>query len=1124
MLFRRHTALLTGFLLLLAGFVPLQAQDVDEVTLTFGFPAIGQVYINAVFRGNQPLIAAGEILGLLYIPYERTGNNFGLKGSYPTKKDVWEVDPVKLTLIRKGEKVVLNAQQFYLGETDLYLTPDLFQQLFDIELTVNSYGLMLSLRSERILPVEERQKRQNLRYQLKQQAPENALKTYPMLYPRKRAFLAPGMLDYNLGVSTASGSTQYTYTLNAGVEFLGGDMQGGLSGFKNEGFSDYLISGVRWRYVFKGGLDPVGNPLISELNLGQLNLGGPLGGRVKGMSLTNTPLIPRRVLDLFAIEGNTVPDSEVELLIGGQLVDFVRADELGYYRFTTPITYGTVRIGLRIYTPQGEVLFEDRQLQIPFTFVPRGVVNYNIQAGFLELDTDSFGTTPVAHGDVAYGLTNNITFRAGASRGLDSTGTALQPYGSLSARLFEQYLLNVEALPERFVRGSASVFYANNTSINAQYTTFTGISTLNPLAQQREANFNFFFPMTVLKRPSGIRLGLDHSWYYNGTATRYQVDLNTRIGQIISRINYREELSQRVDSVIAPKRLITGAFTYTVPRNPGVPVFVRGMFFRTQIRHDMKRFDATALGSFQFSQTVLKRGRITLGYEHDFVQSTNQFQVGFLYDFNAVRSSSQATIRQKGKLVNPSFNQSFSGSFAADFRNSAIIPTNRDQVGRAGATVRMFIDENSNQKYDKGEEIIPAKAVRLDQSSSMLIGSDGMLRISQLQSYWTYKLTIDINALPDPNLAPLQTKFSFTADPNRYKQIDIPMYRTGSIEGYAFRERIPGANLEPQAGLRLYLHREGDEAPLDPIRTFSDGGFYAFGLLPGKYTLLVDSGQLSFMRVEQVPDTVRFTIRPLAEGDVVDTLEIRLVPAKDDTLKEDEPLTLAQLEFQLGQRLKNSVTAFIEAQELFYRGDYKKALVMVDSSMDQFNTDFALALKGSVVFLLGNKRQAVHLWQEARARNPFVELPDTALFRNMKDTSTYNPDLTVKADTAVLDSAAQVKAALMLALENKLSEQLQQSVTAFVEAQELFYRRRFAEAGDKVDASLSLFVTDHGLALKGSIAYITGRRKDAWRLWEEARERNPHIVLPDTEILDRMITPITETTTKNGRKTYSLNR
>ncbi|MDP2187661.1 MAG: hypothetical protein Q8J69_03160 [Sphingobacteriaceae bacterium] len=1064
------------------------------------------------------------------IPFERNESRFGLKGTYPSQADRWEIDPVKFVFIRKGEKLTLKADQFFLGETDLYLSPDLFKDIFGLDFTVNAYALMLSLKSERLTPVEEKLKRQSVRQRIKNEAPENILKEFPMSHPRRRALFAPGMLDYNVGINSSPGYSQLNYNLIGGMELLGGDIQGNLSGYQNKDFSDFSFNGLRWRYVFKGGLDALRNPIISDITAGQIGVLGPYGGSVRGLSISNTPIVPRRVLDVFAVEGFTVPDSEVELLIGNQLVDFTRADELGYYRFTTPLTYGTIRIGIRIYTPQGEVIMEDRQLQIPFTFVPRGMFNYSLQAGYQEdIFRDTVSSDIIGHGSFSYGLTNNITLRAGIDRRFDSLGVQYTPYGSASIRLFDQYLFNIDLLPNTFVRATASVFYANNTSLNVQFSDFQNVS-FNPEfttnRASREASANYYVPFNIFGRVSGFRAGIEQLWYNTGEDRRMNFDLNTRFGPIVTRLNYREELLIRPNRVINPQRLITGAFTYTIPRTPGVPVFVRGMFFRVQLRHDMKQLDATALGSFQFSQTVFKKGRLTLGFDRDFANKANLIQVALLYDFNAFRSSTQTSVRQKGPYAEPNFTQNFSGSFGADLRNGMILATNRDQVGRAGVTVRMFIDDNANGKFDKGEEIVPARAVRLDQSATMLQGKDGLLRITQLQSYWTYRLTVDQSALPDATLAPLVEKFSFVADPNRFKLIDIPLYRTGTIEGMVYRDRGAGM-LDPQPGLRLKLARNGDHEGATTIRTYADGSFYAHGLIPGNYTLLVDSMQLKFMNVVQRPDTLKFTILPLPDGHWIDTLEIRLIPTPADTTKpkEDEPLTLAQLEYLLGERLKQTVTSFTEAQEHFYRANYSNALAMVDSSLTGFPTDFGLALKGSITYLLGDKKTARDLWSEARYRNPFIEVPDT---NQVGFKPLQNSDLLANRNVPVIPPPAfdtieySFSLELMENFEAELGGALNAAVSAFVQAQELFYRRRYVEADAMIDTSLSIFVTDHALALKGSILYITGRQEEAWRIWAEARERNPLIALPETQILDRLIKPVARTST-NGQKKYSLN-
>jgi hypothetical protein len=187
----------------------------------------------------------------------------------------------------------------------------------------------------------------------------------------------------------------------------------------------------------------------------------------------------------------------------------------------------------------------------------------------------------------------------------------------------------------------------------------------------------------------------------------------------------------------------------------------------------------------------------------------------------------------------------------------------------------MFIDQNENGIFDQGEEVVPAKAVRLDRSANMLLGSDGILRITQLQSYWKYALEVDINALPNPNLAPKQKNFSFIAEPNRFRSIDIPLYQTGIIEGYIYMDR--NGSLEGLGGARLILEKDGEEVESkEVLRTFSDGGFYAYGLLPGKYTLRIDPKQLDFMQSDSEPGVLEFEILALADGDYKENLNFVL--------------------------------------------------------------------------------------------------------------------------------------------------------------------------------------------------------------------------------------------------------
>jgi hypothetical protein len=853
-----------------------QRQPDEEAFLTFSHPSIGQYYVGVLFFGDVAYLPLGEILSLTEIPSAPSTNMFGLQGFYPSPKETWKIDPVAGMITLQDKSEILPADDYYLGEQELYLHPSYFIKIFGLDFLVNASNLSITMKSAYALPIEEKKKREILRKQIRSKG--GGREEVVMRYPLERKMLGVGVLDYNLNVDNSSARTSLALQMRAGAEILGGDFQVNLNSTKNAESLSTSLSGMRWRYVLPGGLTPEKNVLLSSITLGQISTSSQTSSAsLTGFAISNNPIIPRRELDVFVVDGYTEKDSEVELLIGGQLVDFIRADEVGYYRFNAPVTYGTVRLTLRIYTPQGEILIQERQLQIPFSFLPKGFVSYNIQGGSLMNAPDSLASDLLGHVGLSVGVSNAITVRAGIDYRdyleSDKTSTSF----GMSTRLFQQYLLDVDYLPSQYYRVTASVFYANNITLSAKTTDYfdqpeeSGRDT-KPL---RDANLNIFVPFKLFGKFSGIRLGGEKVWLPDGYKGNLQADYNAQFGRVAARFNYRAQLlgSQGTDNLapeFAPGTL-TSSVTYSLPRSPSLPVFIKGMFLRAQAGYNTETSQLSTI-NVQISQTLLKKGRFSLTYDRNVLNKSGAIQVGFLYDFNFIRSASQFS----GRKGDYSISQSLSGSLALDTQSGKLLPSNRDQVTRSGVSVRMFVDQNENGAFDEGEEVIPAKSVRLDKSANMLMGSDGILRITQLQSYWTYRLEVDINSLPDPTLSPKEKVFGFMADPNRFKSIDIPLYRTGMIEGSILRETPEG--IQGVGGLRISLQRIGDAEPLETIRTFSDGGYYAFGLLPGKYILAIDPKQLEFMKVTATPGKLEFEIEALAEGDYLEKLDFMLKP------------------------------------------------------------------------------------------------------------------------------------------------------------------------------------------------------------------------------------------------------
>ena len=124
-----------------------QKEPDGEVLLNFNYPAIGNVYLTGVFFGEVAYLPLGEVLSLLYIPAEKTASGKGLQGAFPSKNDDWVIDPItnEFTIKRKSGK--LDADRYYIGELDLFLHPDYFQEVFGITFTVNTYALSVRISS-----------------------------------------------------------------------------------------------------------------------------------------------------------------------------------------------------------------------------------------------------------------------------------------------------------------------------------------------------------------------------------------------------------------------------------------------------------------------------------------------------------------------------------------------------------------------------------------------------------------------------------------------------------------------------------------------------------------------------------------------------------------------------------------------------------------------------------------------------------------------------------------------------------------------------------------------------------------------------------------------------------------
>jgi hypothetical protein len=590
--------------------------DETEVYLDFRHRGIISSVVITYYKNDKFYLPISELFSLFNI--DRSINVLNIKGRFGTEQTPYSIDFSK-NLITFGEQTIsLTADDYILKEIDSYLRSDVFLEAFGLNFTINFNTLTLNLQSNRELPSIQ----EAIRQQQRRLTGSNRLQEtkYELKYDRQRPFLDGGFLDYNLSSSINSSQKIFNFNTNIGLQVYGGDLQGALFGSYSDNFQNFSTNNLRWRYMYRD------KPWLTKLTIGQSTTDGLTKSAYSGIRISNEPIEPRRLFDEFVIQGTTIPESEVELYINNTLLNFQEANDIGNYRFLAPIPYGTSRLNLKIFGPTGQVIGRSERIQIPFTFQPKGIFNYHINAG--QLDNPIFGETDqdfVAQGNGAYGITNWLTARAGVEYFQGYHDQLPSFTSTLSSRILSNYILSLETASNAYYRGMFNVIYPNSANIRVDYTNFTnGFGIYNPSNENKRITASIFYPFDLNGLPLNLRL-TTFSQIRNTSlnSTTLRVDVNTRIGRLNFRFGYSDRQAGKIDFFTpgTTSYLETSA-TYSISSINNIPVYLKGMFLRSQLRYrpTLNRLEAIEA---VISHQVFKQGWFQLSYGRNFFSNYN---------------------------------------------------------------------------------------------------------------------------------------------------------------------------------------------------------------------------------------------------------------------------------------------------------------------------------------------------------------------------------------------------------------------------------------------------------------------------------------------------------------------
>ena len=833
----------------------------EEVYLSFRYQGIIDEIIVAIAKDGEFYLPVTELFELFGVNYELSPKSFSVSGYYLHEKNPYLIDFSMFKAWVGGKEYKVFASEFLVKDVDFFVKPEVFMRLFNLELTVDMSRLILKLKTQDVLPIVSRHEKRRA-HQRRMQYTQVSQEWYPLVSDRSPRMLNGVFADYTLSSTTTQGSNNVNLQTGFGGELLFGDIEGRLNVISNQYSTSLQTSGIRWRYVQDK------SPWFTRAHIGALTSTGLKPGSFVGANISNEPTVVRTTFDQYIIDGQTDPDAEVELYQNNRLVEVSKADEVGYYRFYVPLSYGISRFKIRIYAKQGHILELDREINVPFAFLPPGEFRYQLSGG-AKTSTDPLnpGDKNLGLASFTYGLNNWLSAKTGIDYIQNENGDRPLVYNQLSSRLDYGIMLNLKLIYGSLYQVSSYKQGDQASSWNMQYTYFEKASILNPIGYIQTLNTGLYFPISIGLNP--IILRFDGGWqnFSEHDVYSYNLNMNHSIWGFRMRYGWKEEHIIGEDLHAMSNSSQVG-LVYSVPRNPAYHPLIRGTYFRADLNYSshIGRFLNVSL---QMTKQVSKALKFQLTFHEDLISKNSVYEIGIAWDAEKFRSVS--SVKHGNHIA--SYEQSLRGSAVFDRTNGEVLWDNRQQVGRAGASIRMFIDENNSGTYESFEDILPGNAVSIQRASARQLSKSGISRLSQLEPYRRYNFVVNEAKVPNPLLLPRNKEFSVVLDPNSYKTLDIPFYTTGIIDGRV--DKLADGVLYPISGLRVHVKQI--DGPFEAtLRTFSDGSYYSMEVPPGDYEAWVDESQLEFLGAQSKPEKLSFTVRSSLEGDFVEALDFIL--------------------------------------------------------------------------------------------------------------------------------------------------------------------------------------------------------------------------------------------------------
>lgn len=825
---------------------------------------VGGLEIPAVFHKQQVYLPVQDMFDFLKIKNTPSPAYDSVSGYFINPEATYVVDKLHSRIVYAKRIIELKPDDIIRTETDLYLRSNFFGEVFGLDCTFDFRSLSVTLTTKIELPVIRDMRLEFMRSNISKIKGEVKADT---VIPRSHPLFRFGMADWGIIANQEIGGEKQTrLNLGLGAIIAGGEAKVSLQYYANQPFQEKQQQYL-WRLVNND------RKALRQVSLGKIGTQATssLYNPVLGMQFTNAPTTYRRSFGTYTLTDFTEPDWSVELYVNNVLVDYVKADASGFFKFEVPLMYGNTIVLLRFYGPYGEEKSREQSISIPYNFLPVKELQYTVSAGMVEDSLHSIFSRANAN----YGVGRFMTVGAGMEYLSSVTTGAFMPFVNTSMRLGSNLLFSGEYTYG--VRGKGILNYrtAKNFQVELNYTRYD--------PNQTAVNFNYLeerkavvsFPIRGRKFSAFSRMSFSQNimpstknstaeWLLSGVLFGVSTNFTTYA-------MFPDKARPYIFSNLALGLRLPGKF-----------------LLRPQVQYEFSG-NQFMLVKGELEKQFMKHGYLNLSYEYNFKSSVRNLQVGFRYDFSVAQTS--FSYRKSNDIS--TFVESARGSLLVDRKTKYVGLSNRTSAGKGGIVILTFLDMNGNGHYDKGESKITGLKININGGRVEQGKRDSVLRVFDLEPYVSYFIELDRFSFENIAWQIRMKNMSVAVDPNIFKLVEIPVSVMGEAAGMVNVSLAGGSKGQGRIIVDFY---KSNGVFFAKTLTEQDGYFSFLGLPPGSYIARIDTAQLRKLNMSATPESLSFDIEKSVDGDVRDDLEFVIRSIRIDIPAEKEPDAIIKTE------------------------------------------------------------------------------------------------------------------------------------------------------------------------------------------------------------------------------------